>query len=199
MKKVYLFLILIFLSSCFFSKDTNYYLINKNDEIKDVKQCVLFKPLLVEVGRIELSDYLKKDGIIIREDNNRIDLSDTELWISSLDEQIAETIKSYLEKSFHLNKDIEVCKYPCDKEIKDEDKISIYLFVNSFEYDKDQEKVMLNMNARFYLNGELVKKKIIKRDIYEVNDSYDDIVENMGKALKDTSQVFSKLVCDIAK
>ena len=89
MKKFFIFLFLLFsLSSCF-SRKTNYYMLDYKDN-PNKKEITWEIPsnFIIQVGPVEILDYLKRDQVIIKEGDNKIRISDRDLWITCLDNQI---------------------------------------------------------------------------------------------------------------
>lgn len=199
MKKICLILFIFMLSSCF-SRKTNYYMLNFNDSVSDnAVMCQLPNNFIIQVGPIEILDYLKRDQVIIKEGENKIKISDRDLWITSLDNQIKSILKlglsnyiTYEDESSSVSADI--CEYPCLSR-DGKERIKITLTVNSFEYDDNLKEVLFNANAKLYFN-----KNFVDSDTYSYNEalessSYDDIAKGMSKALEALVKDVAKLIC----
>ncbi|MGI6680023.1 MAG: PqiC family protein [Bdellovibrionota bacterium] len=172
---------------------------SKSKDVSNAFYCKLPRDFFIEIGPVQVLDYLKREQIIIREDNNKIKISDTDLWITDLENQIRSVLKlglkSYItyedgDKGLVKNLDVDICEYPCVE--KEKEKLRVSLVVNSFEYDVKKRAVIFNANFKLYLNKNLLDGKTVKYNYKTPNSSYKDIVYSM-------SEVLSLLVKDIAK
>src|SRR5574344_1402485 len=158
MKKYFVVLMLLFFTACF-STPTNYYVFNTSNDSKKIS-CNLPENFYIEVGPVEVLDYLKRDQIIVRETQNKVSISDTNLWISSMDNQIKSILKANLSNVIDNERSIEFCEYPCS--VEDKDKLRVTVFVNAFEYNQEFNKVIFDAKVSTLLNGKLITTKAEK-------------------------------------
>lgn len=195
MKKNILIFVLLFFMACF-SKTTNYYLFNQIENTDKIK-CNLPETFYVEVGPVEIADYLKRDQIIVRETQNRVSISDTNLWISSMDNQIKSILKANLSNVIDNERSIEFCEYPCS--VEDKDKLRVTVFVNAFEYNQEFNKVIFDAKVSTLLNGKLITTKAEKIEKDLQDNSYEQIVSSMSEALASFSKNLVNIICDEGK
>ena len=201
MKKFCIFLFLLFsLSSCF-SRKTNYYMLDyKDNPNKKEISCEIPSNFIIQVGPVEILDYLKRDQVIIKEGDNKIRISDRDLWITSLDNQIKSVLKLGLSKyvttdSNFKNKSVEICEYPCMNLRDGKERLKLTLSVNSFEYDKSLDKVLFNGMLKLYFNNNLLDSKVINFTDDLSSSSYEEITKSMSEVLGKLVKSSVKMIC----
>ena len=201
MKKTFILLFLsLTLTSCF-SRKTNYYMLDYkgNDTKKDIS-CEIPSNFIIQVGPVEILDYLKRDQVIIKEDDNKVKISDRDLWITSLDNQIKSVLKLGLSKyvttdSNLKNKTAEICEYPCMNLRDGKERLKLTLSVNSFEYDKSIDKVVFSGILKLYFNNNLLDSKVIDFSTELSSSSYEDITKSMSEVLGRLVRTSVKMIC----
>lgn len=200
MKKLFLLLILALTITSCFSRKTNYYMLNYNATNSQVL-CELPTNFLIQVGPVDILDYLKRDQIVIKEGENKVKISDRDLWITGLDNQVKSILKLGLSKyikyeNSQMESSVDVCEYPCSNISSDKDRIKIILNVNSFEYDENINKVTFNANAKLFFNKNFISSKTFSYTEPLDSASYDDITKHMSIILEELVYDASKMICE---